>query len=180
MSEWKRRETPYRLPSEAEWEYAARAGTQKARWWGDAIGYNQALCDGCNIPPCPEPMVVNGLLVYPCRSRPPPQQIRHTLPVGSFPPNPFGLYDMLGNVAVLAEDCWHGDYVGAPSDDRVWSGGDCRYRPGRGGSWLASAWAVRAATRARATIEETSNYAGIRLVKDLPLVKGGERPAGQQ
>jgi formylglycine-generating enzyme required for sulfatase activity len=156
---------PYRLPSEAEWEYAARAGTQSARWWGDDIGYDHALCDGCNTPPCPEPKMVNGRIVYPCANMPVAKPIRHTLPVGSFPANPFGLYDILGNVAVITEDCWHDSYMGAPTDGSAWKDGSCRYRSGRGGSWLAAAWAVRSTTRTHAGIDETSNDSGFRIVR---------------
>jgi formylglycine-generating enzyme required for sulfatase activity len=136
---------PYRLPSEAEWEYAARAGTQTAWWWGNDSGNSHALCDGCNIKP-----------------------IRHTLPVGSFPANPFGLYDMLGSVAVITADCWHDSYVDAPTDGSAWKDGDCRYRPGRGGGWLAAAWATRSATRTHAGFDETSNDAGFRIVRAVP------------
>jgi len=76
---------PYKLPSEAEWEYAARAGTRTARWWGDAVGSGRANCDGCG-------------------SR---WDKKRPAPVGSFEPNPFGLFEMLGNASEWTEDCWN-------------------------------------------------------------------------
>ena len=104
----------YRLLSEAEWEYAARAGTRTRYHWGHSIGRNQANCDGCG-------------------SR---WDDEKTAPVGSFPANGFGLHDVHGNVWEWVEDCWHGSYAGAPTDGRAWAtGGDCERRVLRGGSW---------------------------------------------
>jgi formylglycine-generating enzyme required for sulfatase activity len=85
---------PYRLPSEAEWEYAARAGTKTARWWGDAIGVNNANCNGCGSK----------------------WDDRLLADVDSFSPNPFGLYGMLGNAWQWTADCWHVNYRDAPHD----------------------------------------------------------------
>ena len=103
----------YRLPSEAEWEYVARAGTTTRYWWGDDIGHNRANCDGCGSP----------------------WDARQTAPVGSFSPNVFGLYDVHGNVWEWVEDCRNDSYVGAPSDGSAWESGDCARRGIRGGSW---------------------------------------------
>jgi len=123
---------PYRLPSSAEWEYAARAGTTTARWWGDALGEGRAVCDACG-------------------SR---WDDRSTAPVGSFPPNPWGLYDMLSNVSEVVADCWHDTYEGHPTDGSPrleappgWPDGECRRATWRGGGWPFFAWTVRAATR---------------------------------
>jgi formylglycine-generating enzyme required for sulfatase activity len=88
----------YRLLTEAEFEYAARAGTQTARFWGNEIGQGNANCDGCGSK----------------------WDNRETSPAGSFKPNAFGLYDMLGNVFEWTEDCFHGDYNGAPQDGSAW------------------------------------------------------------
>ena len=100
MSAWLSRMTgkPYRLLSEAEYEYAARAGTQTAYPWGDEIGKNNANCAGCGSK----------------------WDDKQTAPVGSFAVNRFGLYDMHGNVMEWVEDCYHDSYNGAPSDGSAW------------------------------------------------------------
>ncbi len=141
---------PYRLPSEAEWEYAARAGTTTARWWGDAIGVGRANCNGCGS------RWDNRLLA----------------PVGSFGPNPFGLDDMLGNVWEWVADCWHESYVGAPEDGRAWTEGDCRKRVMRGGAWSNVPEFIRSAARSSGAANgrdfDTSSYAGFRIARSLP------------
>lgn len=141
---------PYRLPSEAEWEYAARAGTLTARWWGDGIGTNMANCNSCGSP-------WDGRLIA---------------PVGSFGPNPFGLDDMLGNVWQWVEDCWNESYVGAPTDGRAWLSGDCSKRVMRGGSWSNVPAFIRAATRSRGDSAgrdfDYSAYVGFRVARTLP------------
>jgi formylglycine-generating enzyme required for sulfatase activity len=116
---------PYRLPTEAEWEYAARAGTRTARWWGDSIGSGNAACDGCG-------------------SR---WDRERTAPVGSFQPNGFGRYDVMGNVFQWTEDCWNKNYVGAPVDGTAWVTGDCERRVARGVDFESDAWLVRSAAR---------------------------------
>jgi formylglycine-generating enzyme required for sulfatase activity len=115
----------YRLLTEAEWEYAARAGTTSARYWGEAIGSGNANCDGCGSQ----------------------WDNRQTAPVGSFKPNAFGLHDMLGNVWEWVEDCWNGNYMGAPTDGSAWQAGQCGQRVLRGGSWFYDPRFVRAAYR---------------------------------
>ena len=104
----------YRLPSEAEWEYAARAGTTTRYSWGDEVGRNRANCDGC------------GSL----------WDNEQTAPAGSFRANVFGLHDVHGNVWEWVEDCWSGNYLGAPADGSAWESGDCSRRVLRGGSWF--------------------------------------------
>ena len=137
----------YRLPSEAEWEYAARAGTTTRYSWGDAIGRNRANCDGCG-------------------SR---WDNKRPAPVGSFQPNGFGLYDMHGNVWEWVADCWHGSYKGAPTDGSAWTSGcgDGARAVVRGGSWTDIPRRLRAASRDRVRPSFRSYYCGFRLVQDL-------------
>ena len=115
----------YRLPSESEWEYAARAGTGTKYSWGNEIGGNRANCDGCG-------------------SR---WDGKQTAPVGSFARNGFGLYDMHGNVREWVEDCWNASYAGAPADGSAWLSGACSERVLRGGSWFLNPRFLRAAYR---------------------------------
>ena len=115
----------YRLLSEAEWEYVARAGTTTRYHWGDDIGWNLANC-------------------YSCGSR---WDDKGTSPVGNFGANAFGLHDVHGNVWEDVEDCWNDSYAGAPLDGSAWKSGDCSSRVSRGGSWSNNPWNLRAAIR---------------------------------
>jgi formylglycine-generating enzyme required for sulfatase activity/class 3 adenylate cyclase len=115
----------YRLPSEAEWEYAARGGSATKYWWGNQPQLGLANCKGCNEP----------------------YDAKQPLKVGSFPPNPFGLYDMGGGVDQWVEDCWHKNYQGAPGDGSPWPDGDCSAHVLRGGSWKSDPANIRVASR---------------------------------
>jgi formylglycine-generating enzyme required for sulfatase activity len=127
---------PYRLLTEAEYEYAARAGTRTAYPWGDDVGRNNAHCKGCDS--------VQGLFGESLEDQPlPPRRL--------IAPNPFGLYNMLGDVWEWVEDCWHDSYEGAPVDGSDWGeekGGGCALRRVvRGGSWSNTPDKVRSASR---------------------------------
>ena len=134
----------FRLPSEAEWEYAARAGTTTKYSWGDDIGTNRANCDGCGSQ----------------------WDNDRTAPVGSFPANPWGLHDMHGNVPEWVQDCWHDNYEGAPYDGSSWTSGECNWRVFRGGSWGTSAGGLRSADRGGNVRSPRSSLIGFRLAQD--------------
>jgi formylglycine-generating enzyme required for sulfatase activity len=133
----------YRLLSESEFEYAARAGTTTAYYWGDAVGSNQANCDGCG-------------------SR---WSNTQTSPAGSFRPNRFGLYDMLGNAAQWTLDCYHPNYLGAPTDGAAWQSDNCTERVARGGNWFLSPSIIRAASREKYKIDYRYNTRGFRVAR---------------
>ncbi len=135
----------YRLPSEAEWEYAARAGTAGAYHWGDDAGRRMANC-----------LEHDGDWG---RAR--------TSPVGRFPANPFGLHDMLGNVWEWVEDCWNEFYIAAPDDGSPWLAGQTDARVLRGGSCLDPPRLVRAAARNRNGMDFRCNDYGFRVAADV-------------
>ena len=146
----------YRLPSEAEWEYAARAGTTTKYSWGNDIGRNRANCDGCG-------------------SR---WDNQKTASVGSFPANGFGLYDMHGNVSEWTQDCWHEDYQGAPSDGSAWtSGGDCGRHVLRGGSSYSYPSDLRAADRSWYVTFFRDYLYGFRVARTLAVETVTPEPA---
>ncbi len=130
----------YRLPSEAEWEYAARAGTKTARYWGNDA---DDACRYANVHDKTSKKE-NGFswTHHNCTDG-----YAKTAPVGHFKPNAFGLYDMLGNAWEWCADSWHGSYKGAPTDGQVWRGGDESYRVLRGGSWINRPRIARTAFR---------------------------------
>lgn len=137
----------YRLPSSAEWEYAARAWTTTRYWWGDHLPENRASCDGCG-------------------SR---WDLGRAAPVSSFPGNPFGLYDVHGNVWEWTEDCWHDSYVDAPADGSAWlfdNGGNCKKRMQRGGSSITRPEAMRSANRLRDNPNDRKSNVDCRVIRD--------------
>ena len=139
---WLSRETgeSYRLPSEAEWEYAARGGTTTPFYTGTTISTGQANYS-----------IDRG----------------QTTPVRTFAPNPFGLYDVHGNVWEWVEDCWNGSYRGAPADGSPWGAGDCGRRVLRGGSWLGYPRHLRSAARDGFTAGNRYSRAGFRVARTL-------------
>lgn len=136
----------YRLPSEAEWEYATRAGTETVYWWGDEAGQNRANCKDCGSQ-------WSG---------------KGPAPVGSFEPNPFGLYDVHGNLWEWAADCWNNNYRNAPTDGSAWLRGDCIARVLRSGAWQLDADYMRSARRSKYDRDVRYYLNGLRVAKSLP------------
>jgi formylglycine-generating enzyme required for sulfatase activity len=135
----------YRLPSEAEWEFAARARTITMRPWGDDRD-NKTGCAYANG----LDLTVKEKFYKTDRTMDCHDGQLYTAPVGSYSANDFGLRDMIGNAAEWVEDCWHGSYEdGAPKDGSAWTSGDCDSRVARGGAWLSVPWLFRAACRFR-------------------------------
>ncbi|WP_423213091.1 formylglycine-generating enzyme family protein [Paraburkholderia ginsengiterrae] len=136
---------PYRLPTEAEWEYADRGGTTTAYWWGDQMRKGNANCKDCG-----DPWHKEGPEV-----------------AGSFAPNPLGLYDMNGGVWEWTADCWHNSYQGAPTDGHAWDSPGCDMRVIRGGSWREGGGYMLSATRFKYSAGVRQSQDGVRVVKDL-------------
>ena len=152
--QWVSRETgkPYRLLSEAEWEYVARGGTRAEYWSGKTASHDYANygADQC----------CKGLATG-------ADQWVYTAPVGSFAANALGVFDTAGNVWEWVEDCWYGDYFGAPRDGRAWTSGYCRGRVLRGGSWSLNPESVSSASRGGWEPGDRNNYFGFRMARTL-------------
>jgi formylglycine-generating enzyme required for sulfatase activity len=149
----------YRLPSASEWEYAARAGSSEVRpWASDAT----SACAHANVADRSAERRFPGWAVFPCDDG-----FVFTAPAGTFKANAFGLHDMLGNVLVWTQDCWHPGYAGAPGDGSAREQIDCREHEVRGGSWFSSPPAVTAAARNHFAASYRTSSLGFRLVRDL-------------
>ncbi|MFW1676801.1 SUMF1/EgtB/PvdO family nonheme iron enzyme [Pontibacter sp. JAM-7] len=136
---------PYRLPSEAEWEYAARAGTTTTFWWGNELRDNMAVCDECGSQ-------WDG---------------KQPAPVGSFPANPWGLHDMTGNVDEWVADCYQEHYDTRLADGRAFLSSGCQQRVMRGGSWFEISRLIRPSSRYRHPANSRRNSWGFRIALDL-------------
>jgi formylglycine-generating enzyme required for sulfatase activity len=136
---------PYRLPSEAEWEYAARGGTSTRYWWGDQMATGNANCRDCG----------------------PPWRSEGPADAGSFAANPNGLYDMNGSVWEWVGDCWHSSFRGSPADGKAWDEPNCSVRVLRGGSWREAAAYMASSTRFKADAAERHSQNGFRVARDV-------------
>jgi formylglycine-generating enzyme required for sulfatase activity len=133
----------YRLPSESEWEYAARAGSTTTYSWGRTMEKNRANCSGCNDEPSD-----------------------NTIATGSYPANDFGLYDMAGNAAEWVEDCWNDSYKSAPTDGSAWIKPRCQERVLRGGSFNNDPRYLRSASRFKYDFDVRYYTNGFRVVRE--------------
>ncbi|MFC4308508.1 formylglycine-generating enzyme family protein [Steroidobacter flavus] len=151
----------YRVPSEAEWEYAARGGTTTPWFWGNEP--TQA-CEFGNVGDQTLKVEHPDWTLHDCKDG-----YAKTAPVGSFKPNAFGIYDTVGNVWEWVQDCYNETYEGAPTDGHAWLTGDCTRRIDRGGGWYNKPSAVRSALRyAGDDSKRQNNTLGFRVVRSLP------------
>ena len=159
---WLSRKTgeAYRLLSESEWEYVARAGTVTARYWGGGRGRGQ--CEYANGADREAKRHNSGWTTVDCDDG-----YYRTSPVGSFAPNEYKLHDVLGNVWEWVEDCSNDSYSGAPTDGSAWESGNCDERVVRGGSWYVEPWNLRSADRFGVTSGFRSDFVGFRVARTL-------------
>ncbi len=150
----------YRLPSEAEWEYAARAGSTTPWFWGDDP---QQACRYANVGDASVRPEHPDWPLHDCNDG-----FAKTAPVGTFAPNRFGLHDTAGNVWEWVEDCYNPSYEGGPVDGSAWLAGDCARRVDRGGGWYNKPSTVRSAFRyAGDDATRRNNTLGFRVVREL-------------
>lgn len=134
----------YYLPSEAQWEYAAKGGGVSRYWWGNTVQQGQAVCFACGTE----------------------WDSRSTAPVGSLKPNAFGLYDTAGNVMEWLQDCYNENYTGAPNDGSPWLSGDCSQRSVRSGAFNKPITMTRNSARFKLSVESRFNMLGMRVARD--------------
>ena len=150
----------YRLLSESEYEYAARAGTTTTRYWGEHASNQCAYANGGDQA-LDRSFVTKTVFTFAdCTDG-----YVFTSPVGSFPPNAFGLYDMLGDAHSWTQDCWNETYSGAPTDGSSWQIGDCSQRILRGGDWDSTPPNLRSAARLMDTTSDHLNGFGFRMAR---------------
>ena len=166
---WLRLETgaSYRLPSEAEWEYAARAGTTTKRFWGNDVADQCLHGNGSDVSRVRARAGGvwddDDLISAPCSDN-----AVYTAPVGSYQPNAFGLYDMLGNASEWTQDCWHGNHDDAPRLGGAWMDEDaCRNHVTKGGDWSTPTKGIRSAFRMRTGHDDRGPFVGFRVAKTL-------------
>ena len=146
FTHWLSRETghKYRLPSEREWEYAARAGTTDKFWWGDDIEPQRTNCGVCKTE----------------------WSMRKPAPVGQFPPNPLGLHDTMGNVLEWTQTCYHKNYKNAPETGQIWeTKGNCRYMMVRGGAYNSYKRDMRITRRKKFSPKARDTNIGFRVIR---------------
>jgi len=147
----------YRLPSEAEWEYAARANTTTARYWGTN---NADACRYANVSDIAHTNWAGIKRDFPCTDG-----YINTAPVAKFRANGFGLYDVIGNVWEWTEDCYNKSYDSAPANGTAWTSGDCTRRVNRGGSWDNYVYDARVANRSWPKLTQRDSAVGFRVVR---------------